>query len=317
MMPLYFLGIDGGQSSTTALIGDENGKVVGRGTAGPCNHVAAAEGRAKLISAVAGSVASACAAAALDPATLVFQSACLGLSGGPEDKEEIIRSLLRADKISVTNDAWIALAGATAGEPGIVVIAGTGSIALGRRGERTARAGGWGYIFGDEGGGFDITRRALRAALRFEEGWGPPTVLHRVLLEAAGGQNANALLHRMYTPEFPRPAVARLSRLVDEAAAGGDAVAQSILREAAEELGSLALAVRKQLFATGDPARVAYVGGVFRSAFLLDLFRAALAREGAGACVPPVYGPAAGALLEAYALADRRVLLSQVPQEKG
>ena len=67
---------------------------------------------------------------------------------------------------------------------------------------------GWGYIFGDEGGGFDITRQALRAILRHEEGWGPATSLHNALLQETGSADANDLLHRFYTTEFPRPAIA-------------------------------------------------------------------------------------------------------------
>src|SRR5258706_176871 len=79
---------------------------------------------------------------------------------------------------------------------------------------RAARAGGWGYIFGDEGGGFDITRQALRAALRFEEGWGPATALRVMLLQATGARDANDALHRFYTQEYPRPRIASFSRLV-------------------------------------------------------------------------------------------------------
>src|SRR5258708_21745706 len=108
--------------------------------------------------------------------------------------------MLRVDRLTVAHDGFIALAGATAGAPGIIAIAGTGSFCFGRNASgRTARAGGWGYIFGDEGGGFDLTRQALRAALRMEEGWGPPTVLRQRLLEATGAADANDLLHRFYT----------------------------------------------------------------------------------------------------------------------
>src|SRR5207249_7827038 len=133
--------------------------------------------------AVSDSVAQACRTANLDPQNLQFEAACVGMSGGPADKQAILSEILPARKLVVTHDALIALSGATGGEPGIVAIAGTGSIAFGRNGDgQTARAGGWGYIFGDEGGGFDITRQALRAALRFEEGWGPPTALGDLLL---------------------------------------------------------------------------------------------------------------------------------------
>ena len=131
-MSRLFLGVDGGQSSTTALIGDETGRVLGSGRGGPCNHVGAAEGRAKFTGAITGSLTAACAEAGLDPATVRFEAACLGFSGGPDDKQSILHEILRAERLIVSNDALIALSGATAGEPGIITIAGTGSIAYGR-----------------------------------------------------------------------------------------------------------------------------------------------------------------------------------------
>src|SRR5947209_4934874 len=224
MTPSYFLGVDGGQSSTTALIGDDQGRVIGMGRGGPCNHVGAAEGRAKFVGAVQGCVHAACVQAHLDAAALRFHSACLGFSGGPADKESILREILPAEQMFVTHDALIALSGATAGGPGIIVIAGTGSIAFCRNAEgKTARAGGWGYIFGDEGGGFDLTRQAVRAALRAEEGWGSPTILSEMLLGETGARDVNDLLHRFYTTEFPRTRIAALSILVDDAAGKRDA----------------------------------------------------------------------------------------------
>ena len=115
----------------------------------------------------------------------------------------------------MTNDAAVALTGATAGGQGIIVIAGTGSIALGRdTAGRVVRAAGWGYIYGDEGSAFDIARQALRAALRMEEGWGPETSLRRVLLGATGVSTMNEVLHLFYTPEWPRSRVARRRRTV-------------------------------------------------------------------------------------------------------
>ena len=132
-MPVY-LGVDGGQSSTTALIGDEAGRVLGRGRGGPCNHAGSVEGREKFNRAMRDCLGGACTQAGLDPAHVRFAAACLGLSGGPEDKQAILREILRAEKLILTIDAVVALSGATAGQPGIITIAGTGSIAFGRNG---------------------------------------------------------------------------------------------------------------------------------------------------------------------------------------
>ena len=296
-----FLGVDGGQSGTTVLIADETGRVLGTGEAGPCNHAGAEEGRARFERAVTQGLHAACVQAGLDPATVRFESACLGMSGGPEDKQAMLARLLRADRLIVTTDAACALSGATASGQGIAAIAGTGSIAFGRNpAGRTARTGGWGYIFGDEGSAFDIARQALRAALRMEEGWGPPTSLRQALLDATGSPNANAALHLFYTGPWPRSRVAMLAPLADAAAAQGDAVAMVILNHAAAELAMLVAAVRSQLWKPADLVDVAYIGGVFQSRAVLERFRTLVELEPGNLCAPPRLPPAHGALVEAY-----------------
>src|SRR5579875_2257112 len=121
-MSRYYLGIDGGQSSTTALIASETGRVLGGGRGGPCNHVGAAEGRAKFFSAVGSCLEQACREAHIEPG-IAFAAACLGVSGGAEDKAGYARELIRSAKFHITHDAEIALLGATGGEPGVIVIA--------------------------------------------------------------------------------------------------------------------------------------------------------------------------------------------------
>jgi N-acetylglucosamine kinase-like BadF-type ATPase len=298
----YFLGVDGGQSGTTAVIGDETGRVLGTGEAGPCNHASEQEGRAKLERAVTQSVAGACQAAGLDANSPRFEAACFGMSGGPEDKRGILAGILRADRLLVTTDAEIALAGATESGQGIIVIAGTGSIAYGRSREgRSARAGGWGYVFGDEGGAFDIVRQALRASLRMEEGWGTGTYLREILLEATGAPDANAALHLFYTPEWPRSRVASLAPLVDAAASDGDQLAQKLMQDGATQLAMLAGAVRQNLWPKAPPAdlEIAYIGGVFQSQRLLNRFRLLVELEKGARCIAPRRTPAEGALLSA------------------
>ena len=156
------LGVDGGQSATKAVVGDLEGRVLGRGEGGPCNHAKEGAGRERLERGLREAVGAALAPLGLTLRTTQFEAACLGMSGGPDDKREIIAELIDAAAIEVTTDAHVALYGAVVGA-GVIVIAGTGSIALGRDAEGVVyRAGGWGYIFGDEGSAFDIVRRALR-----------------------------------------------------------------------------------------------------------------------------------------------------------
>lgn len=315
-MALYFLGVDGGQSSTTALVADDTGQVLGIGRGGPCNHVSAEEARTKFNAAIGGCVTQALEAAGL-PDDTEFEGACFGFSGGPADKEALVHELFRMRRVFVTIDPVIALAGATAGAPGVITIAGTGSISYGRNTEgKIARVGGWGYVFGDEAGGFDLTRQALRAALRQEEGWGPETMLHSLLLEATGATTANDLLHRFYTPAFPRPKIAALSQLVERAAAAGDVIAGDILDVAAQQLASLTTAARRMIFADGETARIAYVGGVFRTERIRARFETLVRAQAGNEVGPPVHGPAAGALIEAFRVAGISATLQGLPPEK-
>jgi len=297
---MLYLGVDGGQSSTSAVIGDETGRVLGRGEAGPCNHVESGEGREKLVAAISESVSAAVRAAGLGPEA-EFAGACLGMSGGAEDKRDLIASIVKAGALEVTDDARIALLGATGGGPGIIVIAGTGSIARGQnRAGKRARAGGWGYIFGDEGGGFDLVRQSLRAALRHEEGWGPATTLGPLLLEATGASSANELLHWFYTRDFPRDRVAGYAPLVDRAALEGDGVARTLLQQAAQQLATLSGNVRAQLFEKGESVLVVPIGGLFRSKVIAEWFRILIELEPGSTVGVARYDPACGALLVAY-----------------
>jgi N-acetylglucosamine kinase-like BadF-type ATPase len=325
-----YLGVDGGRSGTRALIADDTGHVIGTGQAseldpaGPTPTDGGA-GRRRFTAGLRASVAAARHAAGIaDDA--VFTAACMGFSGGPDDKDALARSIVPAQAYFITHDAWIALTGATNGAPGIVTIAGTGSIAFGRNAEgHTARAGGWGYAFGDEGSAFDLTRQALRAALRQEEGWGPPTALREALLaafpkEECGPRDMNDLLHRfythpLYTGEFPRARIAALAELVEATALRGDTVAQGLLGAAAQSLAMLAGAVRRKLFdeTVGAAVDVRYSGGVFRCKAIQARFKMLLEMEDRTRVSAPVFEAAGGALIEAFRIAGAQCTLKDIP----
>jgi N-acetylglucosamine kinase-like BadF-type ATPase len=315
-LPRFYLGIDGGQSSTTALIADEGGRAVGVGRSGPCNHVSGDEAKEKFIRVLQECLSQAISSTGSGLNPLHFRAACLGFSGGAEDKTAYAREIVSSDYLKVTHDAEIALTGATEGQPGIIVIAGTGSIAFGSNAEgRTARAGGWGYIFGDEGGAFDIVRRALRAALRFEEGWGPATQLYQRLLEETKFQTANQLLHRWYAVNRRR-ATAEFAPLVTAAAEEGDAVAQQIVNEAATALAWYVQGVFRNLFREQETVPVAQVGGVFRSPSIRLAFAERVRAMIACEVISPKLSPAAGALLEALRMDGNTSTLTGIPETK-
>lgn len=313
-MSRFYLGIDGGQSSTLALIADETGLIVGAGRGGPCNHVAKSEGRARFLGAIRDCLYQACAQAGLDSKSIRFAAACLGFSGGPEDKEALSCELIASDKYKVTHDAEIALTGATAGGPGIIIIAGTGSMAFGRNAEgRMARAGGWGYVYGDEGGAFDMVRQAIRAALRFEEGWGPETSLYGQLLAATSSASANTLLHRLYG-ELERNEVAKLAPMVAQAAEKGDHVAIAVVERAAGKLAWFTAGVYRNLFPRRERIPLIPVGGAFSNSLLRSTFAANILIETGCETVSAQFSPVSGAVLEALRMDGNSSELRGAPE---
>jgi N-acetylglucosamine kinase-like BadF-type ATPase len=278
---------------------------MGQGLGGQSNHVKGPEGRTRLIRAVTEALSGACRQAGLSMSTIEFDSACLGFTGGIEDKEPILREIVPCRRLRIMDDVTIALTGAHEDRPGIIVIAGTGSVAMGRNAEgRTARAGGWGYAFGDEGGAWGIVRDALRAALRWHEEWGPPTLLHDLLLQQTGEADIHVLRRQFYTEDYPRPRVAAFSKLVEEAAQQGDTIALGILNDAAQSLVNLVHVVHRRLFASAEAIPVAPIGGVFESRTVRERFQSML--EANAVCiVQPRHEPAVGALLEAIRMGSK------------
>ncbi len=279
------VGVDAGGTGSRAVV-VRDGAVVERHDLGPINVLLHADAVDRLAAAVTDAGAAA---------------AGFGLAGlrSAEHARELTAELARRTgaRVAVGDDTDAALAGAFAGGPGVVVIAGTGSGAAGRDAAgRTARVGGHGFLLGDEGGGYWIGREAVRAALRGADGTGPPTALTELVRRAFDSlTGAETLVHQRPTD---RQLLSRLVPLVAAAATGtplgpgapapgGDTVASRILAEAAVYLAELAGAVRARL---GADLPVAGVGGIFRCAPVRDAFRAATG------AVDPVEPPELGAL---------------------
>jgi len=255
----YYLGVDGGGTKTLAVIVDAAGAERGRGLAGCANFKVAGVDAALNQVDVAIQAASA-AAGCRAP----FAAAWLGLSGvdAPPDQALLLLHLRTlAEVVRLSNDAELAL-GALPDGVGVALIAGTGSIALGRNAAgMQARAGGWGHLVGDEGSGYDMGRSALQAALRAADGRGPSTTLLDDILAAWELGSAAEIIGRVYPPG-DKAEIARLSRLVFAAATAGDRVADRIVRRGAAELARAALAVGAALAFDGGPLPLALGGGL-------------------------------------------------------
>ncbi|PYQ11073.1 MAG: ATPase [Acidobacteria bacterium] len=258
----YVLGIDAGGTKTVGLLADERGQLVGEARGGGANLQTQGElevekvfddiietlGRDHHISAV-----------------------CLGIAGvdRPHD-EAVIRGILRRlghrEGVRVVNDAAVALAAGAPDRVGIVVLAGTGSIAYGAdRAGRTARSGGYGFLLADEGSGYWLGHQILRAAVRSADGRGPKTLLEPLVFEAFEVSAVPDLIPRVYEKGLPKHRIAALAPLVDRARAGGDPLAAGLIEQAGQELALAARAVHRQVDLGSEPFPVVLAGGVFKA----------------------------------------------------
>ena len=257
-----FLGIDGGGTKTSCVIGDET-SVLGSGTAAGSNVVRLGEAKAR--EALATAMGQACAAANIKPSQI--ERTCVGLAGaGRPEVSNLVHRLLTelvSGEIEVVGDMVIALQAAFGNGAGVMVIAGTGSMAYGRDASgNTLRAGGWGFSVFDEGSGHWIGRSAIAAVMRdYDESGEENSVLMNSIKKSWGLTTREQLI--LAANASPSPDFAGLLPAVLSAADSGDANAQSILTQAGTELARLAKIVIRRLFSDGDKVPVAMTGGVF------------------------------------------------------
>jgi glucosamine kinase len=266
-----FLGIDGGGSKTSCIVGDEN-SVLGAGTSAGSNVVRVGESRAR--ESLGAAIRQACAAANISPSQI--GKTCVGIAGGAlPEVAGVVRSLVSefvSGEVVVVGDMVIAMEAAFGDGPGVIVTAGTGSIVYGRNSAgQTARAGGWGFAISDEGSGHWIGRSAVAATMRaFDE---------------AGADSAGRLLggimkywgvttrEQLIVAANKSPDFAALFPAVVSAAEAGDATARMVLTQAGVELTTLAGIVIARLFGKRRAVPVAVSGGVFgNSAVVRQVF---------------------------------------------
>jgi glucosamine kinase len=266
----YVLGIDAGGTKTRALVADETGQVVGDALGGGANL--RTHGELEVEKVLHAVIEDACMDAPATP-----DAVALGIAGADRPPDEaVLRAILRRigfrNHVVVTNDARIAFVAGSPERVGLALVCGTGSIAWGRnRAGKIARSGGWGWHVGDEGSGFWIGERAIRAVLRAVDGRGPATTLDRALSEHFAIAEPEQILYAIYDREFPRTRVAKFAAQVDAAARTGDAVANGILADAAAELVCAASSVRDQLELEEGPYDVVLSGGTFAAVPILEL----------------------------------------------
>ena len=261
---MYVLGIDAGGTKTVCQLAGANGEVLAEARRGGANLQAAGELEVE-------KVLHEVMEEALADRDVIPSAICLGIAGVDRpDDARVVRGIMRRigykAKILVVNDALVALEAGAPAQPGVVVIAGTGSIAYGRNARnQAARAGGWGYVLGDEGSGYWIGRAALRAVLREADHRGPATRLTQLLLDYYGVPRAQDLIHQVYAATLRPAAIAAVAQCVMSAFRDGDEVAIGILRGAVDQLESFAMSVARRLELVGSAFPFVLAGGIFRA----------------------------------------------------
>lgn len=294
---IYYAGIDGGQSSTEAIIADETGHIVGRGSAGPADEVGEGADSTRLHDALRDALFHALAQASL-PKDTRFAAVVAGVSGY-EGRVVGRAPELSAEIFNLVHDTENAHAGALGGEPGVAVIAGTGSVAYAMS-ERGAKAlvGGWGYLFGDEGSAFWLARDTIADAMR-DADEGRANELGALALQHFAHPSLRRLARAFYANHITRAHLASFAPEVIHAAERGNQRAAQYVRDAAASLAALALhAMRRTHMSSAD---VAFVGGLTRSSTMRGELKQWLRELVPNArMVAPKYDAAVGSLILAY-----------------
>lgn len=301
-----YLGVDGGGTKTALVLIDRDGAI--RAThQGPGSYYLTI-GLDALGTLLADGVNAVLAKASVRVEDLDF--AFFGLPAYGEDTaligalNRLPERFLPADGYLCGNDMICGWAGSMLCRDGISVVAGTGSICYGERGGATARSGGWGELFSDEGSAYWIACRGLNLFARMSDGRTTPGPLYAIVRRHLSITEDLDLCAHVYSRlGGDRARIARMSKWVTQAAREGDGQAMAVVRDAALELALMVDATRRQLgFAAAEPVAVSYSGGVFDNvgAMLLEPFTAFLQAYHSGYRVcEPVLPPAIGAALYA------------------
>ncbi len=305
------LAVDGGQTSTKAILARRDGTVLARGTGSPCDHLHGPNGIERNRAAIHSAATAALAAANQEPSAIVAVGLGLTSAAREHASQEIFRGIVRElcepEAIWIDADFVSNLYGATGGAPGIVVIAGGGSIGYGVDADgREAVCAGLGYLMGDEGSAWFIGLQAIQAAAKANDLRGEPTALLPFVLSHYGLRTVRDIIRIIYDASFTRDQISAIAPDVVRIAAD-DAVARQIVTTAGDKLAEIALGTIRQLHAPGAAVEVYPTGGVCAAGpLVMEPFASRLADAWPSATVrAPRFPPVVGALLQALrALGD-------------
>lgn len=298
------LGVDGGQTTTKALVVQRDGVVLGAGLGPGGDHFNGPGGYERNRAAIQGAIAAALRAANV-PAERIA-SAALGLTSAPRGGSQgplvrrIVDELCAPDVLWFDSDFVTNLLGASTGQPGIAVVAGGGSVAYGIDASgNEAICGGLGFLL-DVGSAWNIGLDAVRAATRANDRRGPDTAILPAVRDHFGLTDLRGLMPLIYDAAFTRDRIAALAPAVVGLAQEGDPEAIRIITGAGRDLAMLAVGAARQLFPDAAPVAVYPTGGVFRAGdLLLGPFAETLAVRPGLTVRAPRFSPVAGAVIQA------------------
>ncbi|KQL48317.1 N-acetylglucosamine kinase [Brevibacillus choshinensis] len=298
----WFIALDGGGTRTRAAICNASGRIAAMSVGDATNPLSRPWEAVE--STIRELVRDVIDQAGIENA--LVSALYLGLAGAdrPEIKDRLREAFTDewGERLLLDNDAVSALYAGTWGGPGIVLIGGTGSIAYTvTADEQRQRTGGWGYLIGDEGSGFDIGRRAAAAVMQAADGRGKPTALTDLYLAHFGVNRPEELIARIYGGINPRKELADTSTLVEKAAGLGDEVSTQLIAHAADDLVELASASLRKV---GSPLPVVLAGGLLTADTML---RREVLRRAWFAVKIPTVAPVIGALVAAMRRTGRHI----------
>jgi glucosamine kinase len=259
--------VDGGASRTRCAILDRDGRQISYSEAGGSNyHGFDFERTSQALTAAVTEALTDARTTASDIVCVTAGMASVGPGGEGAEEADLVLERLGFTRRKVVGDLLIAHAGALDGEPGVLVIAGTGSSCIGIAADGSQlKIGGWGPAYGDEGSGYQIGRSALNAAARAYDGYGPSTMLVEMISQALKITDFQQSLSCVYGGHLSTAQIAELARAAQQAADAGDAVATSLLINAAEDLAAMATSVVQRLFVQETSPKVSFAGSVLVS----------------------------------------------------
>ncbi|MEZ4668062.1 MAG: BadF/BadG/BcrA/BcrD ATPase family protein [Anaerolineae bacterium] len=294
---MLVMGIDGGGTGVRVVLAGRDLVVLGYGEAGGVNpNVQTAEGASANLKTA---MQQAFVMAQLEPAAVT--AVCAGIAGSSSSDSSgdwlrrALHDVVPQARVIISGDAEVALVGAHGAACGVMVMAGTGSVAYGiNRQGKHARAGGYGFLLGDEGSGYWLGREAIAAVVRIFYEKEAPTRLTELVVSTLGVKAPDYVIEWMYANRADRnKIIASLAQPLLECAGEGDAAAVDIVERGATALSQLVNSILRQLDDTTLP--VAFGGSILtRSAVMSELLRKQLKLE----TIPtPKYPPAVGAVL--------------------